>query len=274
MADPVMCCWRMRGSLCAKTSDDPLDLHAPAVHFIFEADDGGPVEVPRQAVAEHATTAELSLENRKDVLHGIELHAGGLLPIAAERTHATLHFVLHPPRLRQHACRTGVTWANDMVAVVRLAFDRLAAAGNDERCRRPLRRHRVAESMEAWFGGRIDFWTDVAARDGIDAIPHDSPFDQGLDVNLVECLETLFRKRRRRAQLAGAERRERTSGRLEDCRDPVKTGLQGYRIREPHALDGVAGQRCDAAGILADAGHEAIATARCFNGLDHDAPLN
>src|SRR5216683_5313 len=140
MADRVTGCWRMQSSLCTKTSDDPLDLHAPAVHFIFEANDGRSVEMPGQAVTEHAATAELILENRKDVLHGIELHAGGLLPIATERTHPALHFVEHPPRLRQHACRTGVVWADDMIAVVRLAFDRLATASNDERCRRPLRR--------------------------------------------------------------------------------------------------------------------------------------
>jgi len=36
MADRVTGCWRVRSSLCTKTSDDPLDLHAPAVHFIFE----------------------------------------------------------------------------------------------------------------------------------------------------------------------------------------------------------------------------------------------
>jgi hypothetical protein len=96
MADRITGCWRVRSSLCTKTSNDSLDLHAPAVHFIFEADDGRPVEVSCQAVTEHAATAELILENRKDVLHGIELHAGDLLPIATERTHPALHFVEHP----------------------------------------------------------------------------------------------------------------------------------------------------------------------------------
>jgi hypothetical protein len=67
-------------SLCTKTSDDPFDVYARAVHFIFEANDGRPVEVTRQAVAEHAATAELIFENRKDVLHGIGLHASAPAP--------------------------------------------------------------------------------------------------------------------------------------------------------------------------------------------------
>ena len=46
--------------------------------------------MPRHEVVEHAATAELILENRKGVPHGMELHAGSLLPIAAERTHTAL----------------------------------------------------------------------------------------------------------------------------------------------------------------------------------------
>jgi hypothetical protein len=55
--------------------------------------------MPSQTVAENAAAAEFVLENRENVLHGIELYAGSLPSVAAERAHAPLHFVKHPPRL-------------------------------------------------------------------------------------------------------------------------------------------------------------------------------
>ncbi len=77
--------------------------------------------------------------------------------------------------------------------------------------------------MKSRFGRRVDFRTDIAARDRIHAVPHHPPFDQRFDIGLVESLKTVFRKRRGRTQLAGAERRQRPAGSLDNLRDLFKT---------------------------------------------------
>src|SRR6266568_2601287 len=214
-----------------------LNVHAAAVHLVIETDDRRAVEMPGQAVAEYAAATKLTFENRIDVLHGVELHAGGLLPAAAERAHAALHLVEHPFRLLEHACRAGVAGGGDMVAVIRLAFDRLAAAGDDERFWRAWRWHGVGERVEARLGRRVDLRADIAACHRIDAVLHHAPFDQGLDVDFVERLESFLGERRRRAQFASRKRRDRTPRTPEDFRDPRKTFPERHRIGEPHPFE-------------------------------------
>src|ERR1700738_3581446 len=63
--------------------------------------------------------------------------------------------------------------------------------------------------MKTRFRRRIELRTDIAARDRVDAVLHDPPFDQRLDVDFVEGLKTVFREWRGRAQFAGAECRQR-----------------------------------------------------------------
>src|SRR5260370_23207919 len=97
--------------------------------------------------------------------------------------------------------------------------------------------------MKSRFGRRVDFRTDIAARHRIDAVLHPPPFDQRFDIGLVEGSKTVFRERRGRAQLAGAERRQRPAGSLDDLRDLFKTLLQWNNIPQAYPLDAADGKR-------------------------------
>jgi len=55
-------------------------MHAAAVHFIFEANHGRPVEMPGQPLRNTPRRPSSAFEKREDILHGVELHGGGLLP--------------------------------------------------------------------------------------------------------------------------------------------------------------------------------------------------
>src|ERR1700750_1711693 len=90
--------------------------------------------------------------------------------------------------------------------------------------------------MKTRFRRRIELRTDIAARDRVDVVLHDPPFDQRLDIDFVEGLETLFREWRGRAQLAGAERRQRPARRLDDLRNLLKALAPREHARETHPL--------------------------------------
>ena len=167
--------------------------------------------------------------------------------------------------LLQHSRRAGIAGANDVVAIIGLAFDRLAAAGDDEGSGRLRRGYRERERVKARLDRWIDLGTDIAARHRIDAVSHHAPFDQRLDVNLVEGPKTLFGERRGRTKLAGAERRDRPPGLFEDLGDPRKTRFERHRVGEPHPLDGEIFKCGNAAGILADARYETIAAVGRFD---------
>src|SRR5882757_9635605 len=87
------------------TFDHAFNMDAAAIHLVFQIDHRRAVEMPGQAVTEHATAAEFALQHREHVLYGVKLDAGGLAPVAGERAHAALHFVEHPLGLFQHAGR-------------------------------------------------------------------------------------------------------------------------------------------------------------------------
>jgi len=124
--------------------------------------------------------------------------------------------------------------------------------------------HRSSHSV---FHDALEGIRYVARR--IDAVLHDAPGDQGLDIDVIESPESFLGERRRRTQLAGAERRERPACGFDDFRDPLKSSLERHRIGEAHALDCKTRESCNAAGILADARNETVAAVRHFNSLDH-----
>src|SRR5260370_28146803 len=74
----------------------PLDVNTAAVHLVVEPHHRRSVEMPGQAVPEHAAAPQLALSNRIKVRHGIAPHAGRLFPRAAARAPAGLHFLAHP----------------------------------------------------------------------------------------------------------------------------------------------------------------------------------
>src|SRR5262245_48496765 len=105
-----------------------------------------------------------------------------------------------------------------------------------------------------------DLRADIAARDRISLAVVDPPLLQRDDVDLFEGTEALLGEWRRRAQLAGAERRERPAGLGDDPFDPLKAMLQWNRRAEAHATDCMARHRRCPAGILEHGGNEAISS--------------
>src|SRR5882757_2170748 len=208
------------------TFDHAFNMDAAAIHLVFQIDHRRAVEMPSQTIAKHTAFSKLAFQQRIHVLHRIELHRRRLAPVAGERTHAAFHFVQYPLGLFQHAGRAGVAEPDDIIAVVRLAFHGLAAAGDHER-RRPIwRDSRERKSVKARLGWRIELRTDVAASHRIDAVLHHAPLDQRLDIDLVEGLESVFGERRRGTQLAGGKGRQRPARFLDDFSDLLKTLLQ------------------------------------------------
>src|SRR3546814_4915600 len=92
--------------------------------------------------------------------------------------------------------------------------------------------------------------TDVAARNGIRAVPVDRPFRERPDVGFVEALEPGLAERRGRAQLAGAKGGQRPARRLNGFGDPFESVGQRYGRGEADQLDSEAGQCRDARGLL------------------------
>src|SRR3546814_14989493 len=86
--------------------------------------------------------------------------------------------------------------------------------------------------MEAGLFGRVYLGTDVAARNGIRAVPVDRPFRERPDVGFVEALEPGLAERRGRAQLAGAKGGQRPARRLNGFGDPIESVGQRYGLGE------------------------------------------
>src|ERR1700722_7851701 len=92
--------------------DHPLDMHATAIHLIFQIDHRWPIEMPGQARAQRAALAEFAFQERKHVANGVELHARGLAPVTTKRAHPPLHLVQHPLCFLQHRGRADITEPN------------------------------------------------------------------------------------------------------------------------------------------------------------------
>src|SRR5262249_42579949 len=105
---------------------------------------------------------------------------------------------------------------------------------------------------------RIDVGAHVAAGHRVDLAVEQSPILQPDHVFFVEGAKALLGKLPGRAQLAGAERGERAPGLGDVTLDQVEALLEGERRTQAHAVDGVAGERGGAGGILEHARDEAI----------------
>ena len=100
------------------------------------------------------------------------------------------------------------------------------------------------------FDRRIEFRADVAARNRIDLIAHQTPLAERLDVHRVEVAETLLGERRRRAQLACAQCGVRAPCIGEETLNSPEALAQPENARESHPLDTETGLRGDAARVL------------------------
>src|SRR5215469_8782771 len=90
--------------------------------------------------------------------------------------------------------------------------------------------------MKSRLSRRIDFRTDIAARDWVYPADIHPPFAEGNHVRLVEFAKALLGKLPGRTQLAGAERRKRPAGRLGDRFDSSKALHQRRRRAKAVAL--------------------------------------
>src|SRR4051794_9524552 len=89
-------------SLC---SDDPLVPHAAAVHLVFQLDDWRPGEMPSQAGPRRSAPNDLLGKKRIEIVDGIDLGRGGVMPAKAERRKPPLHLGEHEPGLLAQAFR-------------------------------------------------------------------------------------------------------------------------------------------------------------------------
>src|SRR5262249_53031512 len=119
---------------------------------------------------------------------------------------------------------------------------------------------------------RIDLRTYVAARNRIDLAVEQTPLLQRDDVDFVEGAKALLGERSRRAQLAGAERRQRPAGLGDQPLDPLETLLQRHWAVESPALDSVTRKRRRPARKLKDTWQKAIAPCGKIDCTGHGAP--
>src|SRR3954465_11007367 len=105
--------------------------------------------------------------------------------------------------------------------------------------------------MERGLGGWIALGAHIAARDGVDLAVEQAPFLQRDDVDLVEGTKALLGERRGRAQLAGAERRERPAGFLDVALHMREPFPQRQRLAEAHPPRRVSPRGPDPAPTLA-----------------------
>src|SRR5262249_47014829 len=97
---------------------------------------------------------------------------------------------------------------------------------------------------------RVDLGTHIAARDRVHLAVEQAPFFEGEDIDLVERTKTLLGEGRGGAQLAGAERCQRTSGLDDVAFDLLEARLEWDQHVKSHALEHMVRKRRDAAAIL------------------------
>src|SRR3546814_20515675 len=96
------------------------------------------------------------------------------------------------PRLLGDRRGAGVAAADDVVAIVGLAFGALAAAGDHEGRPVIVTLDGVGEGVERRLGRTADLRADVAASHRVRRSVVDTPACQRLDIALVEATETVL----------------------------------------------------------------------------------
>jgi hypothetical protein len=74
-------------------------MNRRVVHFVLDTDNRRAIEVPGEPVARGDASDDLVGEEWVDVMHGVELHRGGVAPRGVERRHAPLRLAEPPDRL-------------------------------------------------------------------------------------------------------------------------------------------------------------------------------
>src|SRR6516162_79013 len=152
----------------------------------FKTRDRRAIEMPGQPRSGSTPPNDLVRKEGVKVMHRIDLRSGGVGPADAERLHALFHLAEGGDGLFSHGVGARLAVANDVFA-----------AGNDEGCGGPARRHGERKRMEGRLARRIDLWTDIDTRDRIDRAVKKLPARKRRHVVFVEFGEPLFGERRR-----------------------------------------------------------------------------
>src|SRR6185295_3232960 len=199
-----------------------LGRYAPAVHLVLQAAHGRAAQVPCEPGAGGAAANDLVSEERVKIVHRVDLGRRGVAPAAAEEAEPPLHLAQHEDGLLAHRLGAGLAMADRALVVEGTALAGFTAAGDDEGRRRPLRRHREAEGVEAWLGRLSQLGTDIAAGDGVGGAVVDAPPGERPDVVLVEGAEAVVGEGQGRAQLARAEGGDRSLARRNQGLDALE----------------------------------------------------
>src|SRR5262249_50107233 len=130
------------------TSNHQLPHHAATVHLVFEIDHRRPGEVPGETRAPGAAADDGFGNDRGDIVNGVGLRRGCVLPTMTELGHALFHHADDIADLLRDAFGTEVAVAHRAFGIGTPAFLRLAAAGDHEGRRRGLARPREGEGIE------------------------------------------------------------------------------------------------------------------------------
>src|ERR1700754_5152187 len=104
----IRCEWRLNHN---------FPQHPAAIHLVFEVDHRRTREMPGQARTRSAAAHQFIDDNRMEVVHGVSLRHGRILPAETEFSKTALHLGgrkpdFLPPRLRAH-----VAIANDALGI-------------------------------------------------------------------------------------------------------------------------------------------------------------
>src|SRR2546430_11364860 len=98
--------------------------------------------MPGQARTRGATANQRVGEDVVEIVNGVGLHIGRVLPAEPERAHAPLHHAGDVADLLRNALRADIAVTHRTLGIARIAFLRLATARDDETRRRALARPR------------------------------------------------------------------------------------------------------------------------------------
>src|SRR3954451_15947212 len=115
-----------------KRSNRRLPRHTAAIHLEFEIDDRRPGKMPGQAGAHSATAHQFIHNDGMEVVHGISLHRGSVLPAIPEIAEPLLHRSDGELHLLFHGVWAEILVAHDTFRIAASAAPQFRAAGYHE----------------------------------------------------------------------------------------------------------------------------------------------
>ena len=102
--------------------DHHLPHHSPAIHLILKIDHRRPGKMPGQTRTRGAAANERIGKDVMEIVDGVGLHSGSIVPAEPEFAHAPLHHARDVTDLLRNALRADITVAHRTFGIARIAL--------------------------------------------------------------------------------------------------------------------------------------------------------